>query len=115
MKVLLVDDHGLFGHGLEMLLSGQNIFSQILHAATGQEALAMQPQHQDIDLVLLDYNLGADHGLDVFLKLKQRDPALAKALELAGANVSPDDAGKFFRYKWTENAKKEEIIEIEVK
>jgi len=46
---------------------------------------------------------------------KQRDPALAKALELAGTNVSSDDAGKFFRYKWTENTKKEEIIEIEVK
>jgi C-terminal processing protease CtpA/Prc len=46
---------------------------------------------------------------------KQRDPALAKALELAGTNVSADDAGKFFRYKWTENTKKEEIIEIEVK
>lgn len=80
MKVLLVDDHGLFRHGLEMLLSGQNIFSQILHAATGQEALAMQAQHQDIDLVLLDYNLGADHGLDVLLKLKQRDPALPIAM-----------------------------------
>lgn len=46
---------------------------------------------------------------------KQRDPALAKALELAGTSVSSDDAGKFFRYKWTENTKKEEIIEIEVK
>ncbi len=45
---------------------------------------------------------------------KQRDPALAKALELAGTNVSADDAGKFFRYKWTENTKKEEIIEIDV-
>lgn len=80
MKVLLVDDHGLFRHGLEMLLSGQNLFSHILHAATGQEALGMQAQHPDIDLVLLDYNLGADHGLDVLLKLKQRDPALPIAM-----------------------------------
>lgn len=80
MKVLIVDDHGLFRHGLEMLLSGQHIFREILHAATGQEALTLQAQHPDIDLVLLDYNLGADHGLDVLLKLKQRDPALPIAM-----------------------------------
>jgi diguanylate cyclase (GGDEF) domain len=80
MKVLLVDDHGLFRHGLEMLLSGQNIFREVLHAATGQEALALQAQHSDIDLVLLDYNLGTDHGLDVLLQLKQRDPALPIAM-----------------------------------
>lgn len=76
MKVLLVDDHGLFRHGLEMLLSAHDHFREILHAATHQEALTMQEQHPDIDLVLLDYNLGADHGLDVLLQLKQRDPAL---------------------------------------
>jgi diguanylate cyclase (GGDEF)-like protein len=80
MKVLLVDDHGLFRHGLEMLLSGQHIFREILHAATGQEALDLQAQHPDIDLVLLDYNLGADHGLDILLKLKQQDPALPIAM-----------------------------------
>ena len=80
MKALLVDDHGLFRHGLEMLLSEQSLFSHILHAATGQEALAMQAQHPDIDLVLLDYNLGTDHGLDVLLQLKQSDPALPIAM-----------------------------------
>lgn len=80
MKVLIVDDHGLFRHGLEMLLSAQEVFGEILHAATGQEALDLQLRHQDIDLVLLDYNLGADHGLDVLQKLKLRDPALPIAM-----------------------------------
>jgi C-terminal processing protease CtpA/Prc len=45
----------------------------------------------------------------------QRDPVLAKAIELAGGNVSADEAGKFFRYKWRENTKEQDIIEIEVK
>lgn len=80
MKLLLVDDHGLFRHGLEMLLAAQMEFSDILHAATGKEALDLQAQHADIDLVLLDYNLGADHGLDVLQKLKQVDPALPVAM-----------------------------------
>ncbi len=46
---------------------------------------------------------------------KQRDPVLAKAIELAGGNVSADDAGKFFQYKWRENTKEQDIIEIVVK
>lgn len=80
MKVLLVDDHGLFRHGLEMLLAAQLNFAQVLHAASGHEALDLQTQHDDIDLVLLDYNLGTDRGLDVLQKLKQRDPSLPIAM-----------------------------------
>lgn len=76
MKVLLVDDHGLFRHGLEMLLSAHGGFDHILHAATGQEAIQLQSQHPDIDLVLLDYSLGTDHGLDILLRLKKNDPSL---------------------------------------
>lgn len=76
MKVLLVDDHGLFRHGLEMLLASHEEFGQILHAATGKEALALQAEHADIDLVLLDYNLGTDHGLNVLQQMKEVDPAL---------------------------------------
>jgi diguanylate cyclase (GGDEF)-like protein len=80
MKVLLVDDHGLFRHGLEMLLSAELEFDVVLHAATAKEALDLQQKHDDIDLVLLDYNLGADHGLDVLQKLKKNDPALPVAM-----------------------------------
>lgn len=80
IKVLIVDDHGLFRQGLEMLLMAQLSCSTVLHAATGQEALDYQAQDQDIDLVLLDYNLGADHGLDILQKLKKCDPALPVAM-----------------------------------
>ncbi len=80
MKVLLVDDHGLFRHGLEMLLAEQNDYGEILHAANAQEALAAQQNHEDIDLVLLDYHLGEDHGLDVLQQLKEKDPSLPIAM-----------------------------------
>ncbi|BCD97829.1 diguanylate cyclase [Marinagarivorans cellulosilyticus] len=63
-----------------MLLMAQLSCSTVLHAATGQEALDYQAQDQDIDLVLLDYNLGADHGLDILQKLKKCDPALPVAM-----------------------------------
>lgn len=76
LKVLLVDDHGLFRHGLEMLLASHLPSTEILHASTGQEALDLQATHADIDLVLLDYNLGADHGLDILHRMKLSDPSL---------------------------------------
>lgn len=46
---------------------------------------------------------------------KQRDPVLARAIQLAGGNVSAEEAGKFFQYKWRENIKEQDVIEIEVK
>lgn len=47
-------------------------------------------------------------GMDL---AKQRDPALSKALKILGAEMSPDEAGKIFSYKWT----KDNRIEIDVK
>ncbi len=80
MKVLLVDDHGLFRHGLEMLLDSELGFDSILHASSAIEAFELQFEHPDLDLVLLDYNLGTDHGLDVLKQLKSRDPSLPVAM-----------------------------------
>jgi diguanylate cyclase (GGDEF)-like protein len=80
MKALLVDDHGLFRHGLELLMRSQLPCQTLLHAATAEQALALQHLHPDIDLVLLDYNLGQDLGLDVLARLKAADPALPVAM-----------------------------------
>lgn len=80
MKLLLVDDHELFRQGLEMLLTSQHSSQRILHAATAAQALQQHADHPDIDLVILDYNLGNDRGMDVLLSLKQRDPSLPIAV-----------------------------------
>lgn len=80
MKALLVDDHGLFRHGLEMLLTSRLAFKNILHASNGEQAIQLQLAHPDIDIVLLDYNLGKDLGLDVLVRLKAHDPALPIAM-----------------------------------
>jgi len=45
----------------------------------------------------------------------QSDPVLAKALQLVGESISPEDAGKIFQYKWRENGKGRDIIELIVK
>jgi hypothetical protein len=43
------------------------------------------------------------------------DPVLAAAIKNLGGNISPADAGKIFRMKWTETSKGENQIEIETK
>ncbi|MBK7707651.1 MAG: hypothetical protein IPN69_06520 [Acidobacteria bacterium] len=43
-----------------------------------------------------------------------RDPVLSRALMLTGANVSPDEAGKYFQYVWKEYQGRD-IIEIQMK
>ncbi len=80
MNVLVVDDHGLFRHGLEMLLESKLHFDGIFHASTGAEAISLRDETPDLDLVLLDYNLGTDHGLDVLKQLKAADPSLPIAM-----------------------------------
>lgn len=44
----------------------------------------------------------------------KRDPVLAKALKMAGVEISAADAGKFFQYTWKEGQNGRELIEIDV-
>lgn len=43
------------------------------------------------------------------------DPVLAEALKILGSTISPADAGQFFRLKWTETAKGDDLIEVVTK
>jgi C-terminal processing protease CtpA/Prc len=42
-----------------------------------------------------------------------RDPVLAMAIKLLGGDISPEQAGKIFQYKWRESGNNE-LIEIVV-
>lgn len=44
----------------------------------------------------------------------KRDPVLAKALKMAGVEISAADAAKFFQYTWKEGQNGRELIEIDV-
>ena len=43
------------------------------------------------------------------------DPVLAEALRMLGNPISPADAGKLFRLRWTENPRGDDLIEIVTK
>jgi DNA-binding NarL/FixJ family response regulator len=69
IRLLLVDDHSLFRESLSRLLDSEPDFQVVANCgSTGEalEAIAAQP----IDLLLLDYDLGEDNGLDFIQKAR---------------------------------------------
>lgn len=70
-KILIVDDESFIRENIERILTedGYRPFS----CDNGQQAVALVSD-EEIDLVLLDLNLGSKSGLDVLRELKEIDP-----------------------------------------
>jgi len=80
MKLLLVDDHSLFRQGMELILKQIDGIEEIIHAESGNQAIENLKSHPELDLVLLDYNLGDGIGVDVLNRIKTRDPSIPVAM-----------------------------------
>ena len=61
IQILLIDDHSLFRESLSRLLQTESDFHIVGTCASATEALAL-PQLKEIDVVLLDYDLGHEQG-----------------------------------------------------
>jgi DNA-binding NarL/FixJ family response regulator len=61
IHVLLIDDHSLFRESLSRLLQTESDFDIVGTCASASEALSL-PELKDIDVVLLDYDLGHEQG-----------------------------------------------------
>ena len=69
IRLLLVDDHSLFRESLSRLLDSEPDFQVAANCATTAEALDAIAAHP-VDLLLLDYDLGHDNGLDFIQKAR---------------------------------------------
>ncbi len=76
MKILVCDDHALFRAGLLHVLGELAPEVALLEAGSGEEVLAAVREHPDLDLVLLDLDLGGVSGLDLLGELRGHDAAL---------------------------------------
>ena len=63
IRLLLVDDHSLFRESLSRLLDSEPDFQVVAHCGTTAEALEAIAANP-VDLLLLDYDLGEDNGLN---------------------------------------------------
>src|SRR3984893_6528331 len=61
ITLLLVDDHALFRQSLGRLLASEPDFQVVADGGTAREALDVL-QRGTVDVVLLDFDLGHDHG-----------------------------------------------------
>lgn len=86
IRLLLLDDHILFRESLSRLLASEPDFEMAGHCGTTAEALAIIKQ-QPVDVVLLDFDLGEDHGAD-FIAHAQQSGYTGKILMVtAGMNA----------------------------
>jgi DNA-binding NarL/FixJ family response regulator len=71
IRLLIVDDHSLFREGLARLLTAESDFQIAGICAKADEALELLLQ-EEVDLILLDYDLGVSQGSQLLEIIKQR-------------------------------------------
>lgn len=76
MKLLLVDDHALLRDGLSTVIAAMDEISEVVQQANGQDAIAYALATDDLDIILLDYQLDDIDGLEVLARIKEQRPEL---------------------------------------
>ena len=75
LRILIVEDHRLVSQGMEMMLSMVDDFEPVGVVRTGDEAIECV-QSKDIDIVLMDVNLGQGlNGIEATRRIKEIAPA----------------------------------------
>jgi DNA-binding NarL/FixJ family response regulator len=87
IRLLLLDDHVLFREGLSRLLASEPGFEMVGNCGTSAEALEVL-KGSPVDVVLLDFDLGEDHGSQ-FISAARRAGYAGKILMVtAGMDAS---------------------------
>jgi DNA-binding NarL/FixJ family response regulator len=90
IRLLLVDDHVLFRQSLSRLLASETDFEIVAECGTAQDALAMVQQNA-VDVVLLDFDLGPDHGVQVITSTRRAN-STAKILMVTAGMTATESA-----------------------
>jgi two-component system nitrate/nitrite response regulator NarL len=72
-KILLVDDHALFRHGVRAIIERERDLQVVGEAQSCQEALLLA-QESHPDLILMDICLSGSSGIETIPTLKQKLP-----------------------------------------
>jgi len=94
VRILIVDDHGLFRESLARLLAAEQGFQIIGHCSTTEEATSILRDYQ-VDLVLLDFDLG-DHNCTEIVRSSVASGFEGKFLLVTGG-VSESQAAELVR------------------
>jgi len=83
IRIVLLDDHGLFREGLARLVNSEPDFSVVGHCASIDEAISILAR-QPVDLMLVDYDLGEEEGTNILANLAVLKPAPRILIVTAG-------------------------------
>jgi DNA-binding NarL/FixJ family response regulator len=84
IRLLLLDDHILFRESLSRLLASEPDFEVAAQCGTAADALEVL-RHVAVDIVLLDFDLGQDHG-NRFLSLVRQSGYTGRTLVVTAAS-----------------------------
>ena len=112
-KILIIDDEAFIRENVERILGEEGY--QVLSAAGGTEARELVSE-EDVDLVLLDLNLGTEDGLEVLKELKRIDPELLVIIITGFGSVeSAVDALKLGAFHYMKKPFKADALRVIVK
>jgi two-component system, NarL family, nitrate/nitrite response regulator NarL len=94
IRLLLLDDHSLFRESVARLFQAEPGFEVVADCSSGIEALRIV-KSREIDIVLLDLDLGEERGID-FLESLRAERFKGKVL-LVTAGVSESDVPNLIR------------------
>jgi two-component system response regulator AtoC len=112
-KILIVDDEAFIRENVERILQEDGY--SVVGAANGREALDLVAE-EDLDLVLLDLNLGNEDGIAVLKTLKVSDPELLVIIITGFGSVeSAVDALKLGAFHYMKKPFKADALRVIVK
>lgn len=87
VRILLVDDHTLFRQSVARLLQAEPGFEVVADCGSSAEALRAL-ESQDVDMVLLDVDLGHESGANLLESLGEKQSKAKVLVVTAGVNES---------------------------
>ncbi len=94
VRLLLIDDHALFRESVSRLLQAEPGFEVVAGCSSGAEAMRILDS-REIDVVLLDIDLGQERGTDFLESL--RAPRFKGKVLLVTAGVNEDEVPSLIR------------------
>lgn len=74
--VLMVEDDAVNAMLMKRILNNSNLFSEVIHAYNGQEAIDLCKENKEIRVVLMDIGLPIKNGFEATTEIKEFRPNL---------------------------------------
>jgi PAS domain S-box-containing protein len=93
-RILIIDDEPRLAHSMRLLLEPAH---EVVTATRGSEALALVSSGQRFDVVVCDLQMPETTGMDIYARLREQEPELARRLVFISGGACTTAARDFIR------------------